>query len=411
METAGLAIGVAGLTALFSSCVQCWGYISAGRAFAQDFAIQHMKLDIEKTLFLQWGLRIGILDAEDEGEAVLDPRISLAGDVQTAVFDVLLALKKLLTDSDVLCLKYGIVVEDRQPEDEPESNGQERLSHRQMRAFKSWQDRIRARQRDTSVWRKTRWACRDRDKFLAFINEINYFNSKLQSLAPATRFVHDLAIHQAMAALRSDVAALRLVRDASANWHTDWSDAASEQIRETEPGSGTVRSAGDGPDGFEFVQEWQANVSHTEPPPPKARLVAVEENWLRVIQRQANMCSGLPNVLQGCFHAYYRNLGKSDVCHAVKTKLDIHRLRLKGLEFTPSGYEVLKAGLAGWHEQCLNVEKLANSKERDKGGLWKNIFDGNLGEWDVRADIGKRELEAAILALDTSLDFVINSAK
>jgi Prion-inhibition and propagation len=411
MATAEPHTGVKRLATEYSSCVKSWGYISGH--LSQEFAMQNMKLDIEKTIFLLWGRRVGIITGEDEDEAVLDPRISMAGDTQKAVFNAIFAIKNLLTDSDELRLKYGLIVEDQPTNNADNTNEHDRLSRSHMSAFESWQGWIQMQQNDTSAGQKKRWVCTDLDKLVAFINEINYLNAKLQSLPPATRFFQDLAISKGVSALHSDLPALRLVIAASENLHKDWYDASTQQMLSMEPSSPTIQSREDvgSTSGLEQVHSWRESITPTETVPQQPNLIMVEDDVLKRIQRQVEMCSGLSKFLKSCYHVYYVKLGKSDVCGAVKRSLEIQRAKLKDLKFSPSNYEVLKIGLGGWETQCRQVHALVQSKPRDMGGFWSNAFNGNVTLYYLDQGQGAKELEAAIRALDTSLESVINSAR
>ena len=60
MESAGLVIGVAGLTGAFSSCVECFDYIQLGRNFGTDYGKCLLRLDAAKLRLTRWGESFGL---------------------------------------------------------------------------------------------------------------------------------------------------------------------------------------------------------------------------------------------------------------------------------------------------------------------------------------------------------------
>lgn len=408
MEAAGLAIGVVGLASLFGSCVDTWGFISARRSFAQEFALQQTKLDIEKTLFLQWGCRMGIIAVEHEEEVVLDPRITDGRpETQAAVINILLAMKKLLTDSEQLRLKYGITVSEDENStgggDEDEDNaGLNRVSGSMMRAFEDWQRRTRTHQNNTSVWRKTRWVCGDRDKFITFVNEMNYFNLKLRALTPPVHVVQQIMVKQIVDGLGSDLATLRLVRDASANLHRDWSDAATEQILASEA-SGESRDGSDGEgEGFELIHRWQHGPEndHAQEQPPLYG-VPIPDDILDIITNVANNCITLRAILETRANPRLAKLGKSPLLHDVKMRLQLHRSRLGDMVLQQTKLDVLRTGLQGWAEQVRQLEKNIQGKRQDTG-RWSRYLDGIPYDNDHQEKEGD-DIKSAIEDLETNL--------
>ncbi|SCO54286.1 uncharacterized protein FFNC_15439 [Fusarium fujikuroi] len=60
MEVAGLVIGVAGLAGLFTSCLEAVDIIQSYQTFRTDSHTLNTRFRVAKTLFEQWGLRVGI---------------------------------------------------------------------------------------------------------------------------------------------------------------------------------------------------------------------------------------------------------------------------------------------------------------------------------------------------------------
>ncbi|EGU82010.1 hypothetical protein FOXB_07476, partial [Fusarium oxysporum f. sp. conglutinans Fo5176] len=60
METTGLVIGVAGLAGLFTSCLEAVNIVQSYWTFRTDSHTLNTRFKVAKTLFEQWGLRVGI---------------------------------------------------------------------------------------------------------------------------------------------------------------------------------------------------------------------------------------------------------------------------------------------------------------------------------------------------------------
>ncbi|KAI3573927.1 hypothetical protein IWW34DRAFT_810160 [Fusarium oxysporum f. sp. albedinis] len=60
MEPFGLAIGIAGLAGLFNSCLEAVNIVQSYQTFRTDSHILNTRFKVAKTLFEQWGLRVGI---------------------------------------------------------------------------------------------------------------------------------------------------------------------------------------------------------------------------------------------------------------------------------------------------------------------------------------------------------------
>ncbi|KAH7163707.1 hypothetical protein DER46DRAFT_604910 [Fusarium sp. MPI-SDFR-AT-0072] len=60
METTGLVIGVAGLAGLFTSCLEAVNIVQSYQTFRTDSHTLNTRFKVAKTLFEQWGLRVGI---------------------------------------------------------------------------------------------------------------------------------------------------------------------------------------------------------------------------------------------------------------------------------------------------------------------------------------------------------------
>ena len=61
MEVAGLAIGVAGLSGLFSACVDCFELVQRGRYLGKDFLLLETKFTNQRLRLITWGRAVDSL--------------------------------------------------------------------------------------------------------------------------------------------------------------------------------------------------------------------------------------------------------------------------------------------------------------------------------------------------------------
>jgi hypothetical protein len=358
METGRPESSAARLTALFKSCVQAWGYISPARSFEQDFAIQQTKFDIEKTLFLQWARSVGILTADGE-EQRLDARLTDENsDLVRTILKALRSLEILFTDFEELEAKYGVTYYDQYAgEDEVQC---ERISRNLMRTFSGWQQRNETHQNDPNTWERTLWACRDRDKFAAFVNEIGYFVTKLQALTPFGNYLQQLMVRHIIDAAHTDLAGLRLIRDASRSWHSNLSGAASDRITMSEASVADGDTTVPDMDGeFEPIHEWQHNLSGTIISSSVSELISIDEVLLDPIREAIQYCDEMPGILEGCWYDRVVNYARSPIFIFVKSGLRLHLRVLMQMQLEPQKYELLEMHLTNWVHQYQYVKRSA----------------------------------------------------
>jgi len=221
-EPVGLLFGVIALAGTFKDCVDLFSYIRASRSLGRDHEILETKLDVEKTLFLQWAQRVRLLRPEYDERLDHPP-------TRDTIARVLASVRLLLSEGDKLQHRYGLEI---QAVEEPvhvmksveegndrllevcaggEDNGQvmaatvlpienggddiadvpgimsgPRMS-RFVHEFKAMSIRINDRNKKVSSMRKLRWVVQDKDKFDKLIQELSYFISKLNEIIPDTK--------------------------------------------------------------------------------------------------------------------------------------------------------------------------------------------------------------------------------
>ncbi|KAI1246353.1 hypothetical protein MGN70_013252 [Eutypa lata] len=162
-ETAGLLIGVIALAGTFKDCIDLFGYITASRNLGSDYDLITTKLDVEKTLFLQWAQRVHLLDEHY--------------DVRLTHFDVANTISPTVTlcNIDMAC--------DQIPSDHALSGPR---MNRFISDFTALSVRSNMPRKDVPVLHKVRWAIHDKDKFENLIQQLSYFISKLDQIIPDT---------------------------------------------------------------------------------------------------------------------------------------------------------------------------------------------------------------------------------
>ncbi|ENH62238.1 hypothetical protein FOC1_g10015205 [Fusarium oxysporum f. sp. cubense race 1] len=110
-EVAGLAlgaVGVVGLIGAFKDTIDLFGLLAESRDLGRDYEILRIKLDIQKTLLLQWTDRVGLLRQDD-----YDPYLDQAH-TREAIGHTLSCIRLLLTDATTLKNKALWAVRDKQ---------------------------------------------------------------------------------------------------------------------------------------------------------------------------------------------------------------------------------------------------------------------------------------------------------
>src|SRR2546421_7448225 len=59
-EPIGLALGVAGLGGIFTSCVNCFEYVQIGRQFGKDYGRYMLRVDVVRLRLSRWGESVGM---------------------------------------------------------------------------------------------------------------------------------------------------------------------------------------------------------------------------------------------------------------------------------------------------------------------------------------------------------------
>lgn len=179
-EAAGLALGVAGLASLFTTCMECFDMLEMSRTAQKDIARQHQKLDNQKMRFVIWGRSLQL------HEAVLDKHILDIVEADKVLMHniqkTMLHIKSLFQDVDSLAQRYGL-------KKEPNPLNQLITSAPDGNAFQGAIRRFRARTNTLhTTGRKIRWVMTDRWQFQELVDGLRFFIDDLESMTNATWF-------------------------------------------------------------------------------------------------------------------------------------------------------------------------------------------------------------------------------
>ncbi|KAM7213976.1 Prion-inhibition and propagation domain containing protein [Rhypophila decipiens] len=180
MEVAGLAVGVVALASIFKDCIDIISNISAIRSMGRDAEVLNTKLDIEKTLFLQWAERVRLLEKN------CDKRL-VQGANKEAIRAVLNAICKLADESGDIQNRYGL--KHAQHFDKSGPSDETTICYSRMVRFTSAFEKLNVSQKGrtasgSSPAAKIRWLAVDKEKLERLITDLSYFVSKLNDLVP-----------------------------------------------------------------------------------------------------------------------------------------------------------------------------------------------------------------------------------
>ena len=101
-EPFGLVAGAISVSAAFTACVDCFGYIQFGRHFGRDFQTDQLSLSCAKLRLTRWGQAVDIYN---------DPKLGKPDATSTeiqAAKDTLLHILALFADSEDISNKYRL---------------------------------------------------------------------------------------------------------------------------------------------------------------------------------------------------------------------------------------------------------------------------------------------------------------
>ncbi|ERF68231.1 hypothetical protein EPUS_08668 [Endocarpon pusillum Z07020] len=220
-EAVGVALGALALLSAFKDCIDLFSTISAAKSLGVDCEILNTKLDIEKTLLLQWIDRVRLLDPSDYDRRLDDLRIN------KAVSSILTSIRLLLSDSANLQNRYGMKPVERETAIIPT------ISWPRMNQFMQELENLSLRYH-ASLWswpikQRFYWVVRNKEKFSGFVQQLSSFVSKLNAVIPAIQEPVDVMTRKDLESIQN-LRQVQLVLEAAKKHETGVADLAQKNI-------------------------------------------------------------------------------------------------------------------------------------------------------------------------------------
>lgn len=235
MDAAGLGIGAASLLSLFTACLEIHDTIECGRRYGKDYEVLTTKIGIERVRLSVWGDTVGLPGLAAEGDSraetgvEVDPRLHDAR-ITKAVSDILHCMRQLFEDTGSLTRRYGLRPANSQSV-AGDSGGGNALVTTFKRTYAQLQSSMSRNRRNTSLVATTRWAIKDRKRFLRFVEDLRGLNDSLSALFPD---ISEQAREAMVTEIRSstDLDCLQIVEQAvmDLDGQEQLAEAASERI-------------------------------------------------------------------------------------------------------------------------------------------------------------------------------------
>lgn len=221
---AGLALSAVSVTALFTTCIECYSLVVTAREFGEDYELLCTELSLQKLRFFLWGESVGLASRTSDSQPRPNPGLDDPL-IQPTIIRTLNAIKSLLSETQEYDARYGFREEESTAG--PSSRGLSIFRG----TFDQFRNHARRNQAQKSVATITRWAIFDADNFEVKISRLKGFIDGLESVTRSlvTLETQHSRVREEIESL-DDVESLRLVRDASNRNSQDVSDTASHRL-------------------------------------------------------------------------------------------------------------------------------------------------------------------------------------
>ncbi|KAL8911671.1 MAG: hypothetical protein Q9171_003198 [Xanthocarpia ochracea] len=254
MEPISLSVGAVALLPLLTTCVECFDYIDAAKSCGRDLELLTTKFAIEKARLSIWGESVGISSTNTAAYTKVDSVL-----VRPIIEQILNCVRMLFEDKNALTARYGL---------KPTSNdassqylsitepsdlaGFPALPMRLKASYIRFKSRIEQNHNQTSTVKKTKWAIRDKQKFLTLVENVHQFVNGLEAITDSVETATKRAalIREQLSTVE-DAEDLRLIAGASAGDNYQWSNAASIAL-----GASVTGTSGD-----QRIRDWMSEVS------------------------------------------------------------------------------------------------------------------------------------------------------
>lgn len=240
MEPVSLSIGAVGLISLLTTCVECFEYIDAAKACGRDLELLTTKFSIEKARLLIWGESVGISSTNATGSNKVE-----SPHFRPIVEKILNCIRMLFEDTNALTVRYGLKPMSNDASSpslalaRPSASGETLgLPLRLKASYIRFKSRIEQNHKQTTTSKKTKWAIRDRQKFMSLVEDIHQFINGLEAITDSVEMATKRAalVREELSTVE-DPEDLRLIAEASAGGNQQWSDAASIALRASVSGA------------------------------------------------------------------------------------------------------------------------------------------------------------------------------
>jgi hypothetical protein len=243
-EPFGIAAGAVGITAAFTACVDCFGYVQLGRHFGRDFQTDVLALNCARLRLTRWGQAVNIYD---------DPKLGRPDATRTeiqAAQDALHHILQLFADTEKISKKYKpnanagddlstLSTDDMDPVVMELSNKMKRLAIR--------------RQKGSSILKTASWALYHRSELKELIEKITSLIDNIEHLFPAPQ--SQLALVKQETAEIQDKQALGLVESAAQDVDSLLQAAAKEALSGHQYSNVVIK--GNAQTGDAFSSDWK----------------------------------------------------------------------------------------------------------------------------------------------------------
>ncbi|KAL8685894.1 MAG: hypothetical protein Q9218_007484 [Villophora microphyllina] len=254
MEPVSLTVGAVALVSLLTTCVECFAYVDSAKSCGRDLELLTTKFAIERARLLIWGESVGISSTNATGCTKVE-----SAHVRPLVEQILNCIRMLFDDTNALTTRYGLKpTSNNEPSSSlpllgpSTSNGAIGLSCLLKTSYIRFKSRIEQNHNRTGTAKKTKWAIRDKQKFVSLVDDIHRLIDGLEALTDSI----DVAMKRAVLvrgelSTIEDLEDLRLIEEASAGNNQQWCDAASAVLGASISGSS----------GQHRISDWMSAVS------------------------------------------------------------------------------------------------------------------------------------------------------
>lgn len=203
-EPFGVVAGAVSISAAFTACVDCFGYIQFGRHFGRDFQTHQLSLNCARLRLTRWGKAVDIYNDTRLGKPE-----ATATEIQTAK-DTLLQILALFADSEDISKKFK--QNTKAGEDLTPFSATD-MDPTLLAVQNKMQQLAIRRQKGTHILKLTSWALYRRSELKELIESITLLVDNIEKLFPAPQA--QIALVRQEAAEIGDKASLRLVEEAA----------------------------------------------------------------------------------------------------------------------------------------------------------------------------------------------------